>query len=451
MEFLSLIATRTDSGAGVRQNPRPDSAGGSQFDKLLGKALKESEGSVKSGKNPGAATYRKDAEPIVPKEPLLPDDDTDDTDPSTVAGMMGDQSKVVFILEGDKESAITPEMRISDATLVIGTPWQDPAMGEADTLNLADAEMESDVKSQTTELTEMQTPKAEASDQSQTARAATATEAAMERAIAQELAARAKAEPSTAGAEIEQDAGGEVAARTPIRMVDKQGEGQNEDSSEKGDPSPLENENGAAPAKGRKDKTYSETEESVRNAADGSARPTHNAGAAVDGLKPERFQADQQLRSMPTGMPVRQENRVEEMVSRIETMQNETKQSMTIQLKPEFLGKVALEVAVDAAGLHVKISAANSDVRAMVSGQINTLIQSLEHKGIQVVEVEVAYTGVDNGAFTDPRENGARPDGSRQSRHAARVDDSASYFAALSVDALGYFLDAGISTVEYRA
>jgi flagellar hook-length control protein FliK len=319
-----------------------------------------------------------------------------------------------------------------------------------DALKSADAETDGEVKSQTMEPAEM--PKAEAPDQSQTARAATATEAAMERAIAQELAARAKAEPSTAGAEIEKEgAQGEVAARTPIRTSEQQEESEDEDSPEKGDLSPLENENGAAPAKGRKDKTYSETVEAVRNTADGSSRPAYNAGAAVDGLKTERFQADQQLRQVSADMPVRQENLFDEMVARIETMQNETKQSMTIQLKPEFLGKVALEVAVDAAGLHVKISAANGDVRAMVNGQINTLIQSLEHKGIQVVEVEVAYTGVDNGAFKDPRENGAQPDGSRRFRHEARAEDSAAYFAALSVDALGYFLDAGISTVEYRA
>jgi flagellar hook-length control protein FliK len=429
---------------------------------MLGKAIKESEGPAKSGKNPGEATYRKDAEPTAPKEqPLKPDNDTDDIDPSTVAGMMGDQGKVVFILEGDKESVTTPELRISDATLEIGEAWQDPAASEADALPIAEpAKTDGEVKSQTMEPTEAPEPVAEAPEapeQSQTARAANvpATESAFERAIAQELAARAKAEPVATDAEIEQDAAtGEVAARTPIRTSEQHERGdyqdQEQDSPEKGDLSPLENENGAAPAKGRRDKTYSETAEAVRDTAGTTPQPAAGAPVAGD-LKTERFQADQQLRSASADVAVRQENLFDEMVQRIETMQNETKQSMTIQLKPEFLGKVALEVAMDAAGLHVKISAANSDVRAMVSGQINTLIQSLEHKGIQVVEVEVAYTGVDNGTFKDPRENGAQPDGSRRHRYANGGDDSAAYFAALSVDALGYFLDAGISTVEYRA
>ena len=139
------------------------------------------------------------------------------------------------------------------------------------------------------------------------------------------------------------------------------------------------------------------------------------------------------------------------MVSRIETMQTETKSTMMIQLKPEFLGKVALEVAVDAAGLHVKINAADSGVRNMISSQMTALIESLQNKGIAVVEVEVAYTGVNNGAFKDSREGQGQPDKPKKSYRGTEPAEGAAYYTALPYDLLDYYLDEGVSSVEYRA
>ena len=139
------------------------------------------------------------------------------------------------------------------------------------------------------------------------------------------------------------------------------------------------------------------------------------------------------------------------MVSRIETMQTDERRTMTIQLKPEFLGKVALEIAVDAAGLHVKISAADSDVRGMINNQINTLIESLTNKGIEVVEVEVAYTGIDNGDLRDSDNGRAKPESPRRSYRADRIEEGAAFYAALQLDPLEYYLEAGVSSVEYRA
>ena len=148
--------------------------------------------------------------------------------------------------------------------------------------------------------------------------------------------------------------------------------------------------------------------------------------------------------------PVKTENLFEEMVARIETMQTDERRTMSIQLKPEFLGKVALEIAMDAAGMHVKISAADSDVRVMLNSQINALIESLTNKGIEVAEVEVAYTGVDNGDLKDSNNDRARPDSSRRSYRADRVEEGAAFYAALQLDPLEYYLDAGVSSVEYR-
>jgi len=149
--------------------------------------------------------------------------------------------------------------------------------------------------------------------------------------------------------------------------------------------------------------------------------------------------------------PVKAANLFDEMVSRLESTQTESRNTMTIQLKPEFLGEVALEVAMDAAGLHVKISAADSGVKSMINGQITALIESLENKGIEVVEVEVAYTGVDNGAFKEHRDKQSQSDRPRRKHPEIDPVNGASYYTAFSTDLHDYYLEAGVSSVEYSA
>jgi len=151
--------------------------------------------------------------------------------------------------------------------------------------------------------------------------------------------------------------------------------------------------------------------------------------------------------------PVKPENLFEEMISRIDLMKTDAERTMTIQLKPEFLGKVALELVSDAAGLHVKISAENSSVRTMINAQITALIESLEQKGIEVVEVEVTHTGIDIGAHN----KGSRGDYTQQSGNQKnRFDrnirpEKVDYYAGLKIDVMEYYLDAGVSSVEFSA
>jgi len=87
----------------------------------------------------------------------------------------------------------------------------------------------------------------------------------------------------------------------------------------------------------------------------------------------------------------------------------------------------------------------------MINGQLATLIESLEHKGIEVVGVEVAYTGVNYGTFQDPREGGQEQN---KRHHTAKRDvspaDGAAYYATLP-DLMEYYLESGQSSVEYSA
>jgi flagellar hook-length control protein FliK len=170
-----------------------------------------------------------------------------------------------------------------------------------------------------------------------------------------------------------------------------------------------------------------------------------------EGIKPEQFRAAQQMTQATISTPVKPENLFQEMISRVETMQNDTKSTMTIQLNPEFLGKVALEVAVDAAGLHVKINAEDSGVRNMINSQLTALIESLESKGIEVVEVEVAYTGNNFNASQDPRESAEQQ--SKRQRPTNREISAADGIALYTTlpDLHDYYQDVGVSSVEYSA
>jgi len=384
----------------------------------------------------------------MPVQPSKPDDKDNE---ALAAGAAGNQAMVVFILEGDRESATIPEVLIETVTATDFDVFAEDIPG-----SVAGSEAKTEtVTSETaftpvTEDDKSEVIKFDASDVK--AALSTAEKGATPVAVNTDNVNKANVEPGDIN-ETGQ-AAGEVMARTPITRTSQQhgSEDNDSESSKYGDPGPLENENDTAPVRGHKEKSYSETANVIREKAENADEPVAEAHIPLtEGIKPESYRADQQMRQTSLNAPVRAENLFEEMVSRIEMMQNEEKQAMTIQLKPDFLGKVALEIAMDAAGLHVRINAADGDVRSMINGQIAALIESLENKGIAVVEVEVAYTGIDNGAFKDSHGSHTQPENPRRFYHEADPVDGAAYYSALPYDLLDYYIDEGLSSVEYRA
>jgi len=337
----------------------------------------------------------------------------DKTDDTLVPGIMGNlYNEVVFILEGDSKS-ITPHEISVENTL------ESPVMNQ---MVNPETKPESPVYAQVAEAVNTELNKTAANNEINGAINTTISE--------------------------------DVLARMPdIRTQDSQNNTENSSRFfENGSPSPLENENNESRVAGQKEKTYSQAADAAKNAADNKTEINDIAPPLSEGIKPEQFKAAQQMTQAALSTPVKTENLFQEMISRVEMMQNDSKSTMTIQLNPEFLGKVALEVSIDAAGLHVKINAEDSGVRSMINGQLAVLIESLEHKGIEVVGVEVAYTGVNYGTFQDPREGGQEEQGRRQ--YTAKRDvsptDGVAYYAALP-DLMEYYLDSGQSSVEYSA
>jgi len=443
MEILSQTANRADSGAGVRQRAGQSFGGHSRFDNILSAAIEEARPTI-TEKRP----VKEDADGN-PASIILDNEKNDEAlnaESTLTAGAMGIPTDVVNILEVDKESATTPETPAQ--------PYAEQTDAAAHRQNaLTDAAGK-------TKATYAQADP-DANNAAQTAQAADAKNASESKREAGAMAANMEQAVKTDTANVDNNTGataGEVSARMPkIMTSERQGEKDGKsDFSEKGNLSHLENENDAAKVKGQAEKTYSETANAVRNAAEGAQENANqNANQApplTDGIKPEQFRAEQLMKQATLDAPVKADNLFDEMVSRLESMKTESRSTMTIQLKPEFLGKVALEIAIDAAGLHVKINAADAGVRGMINGQITALIESLENKGIEVAEVEVAYTGVDNGAFKENREgHNSQANRNRRTTNEVRPADGVSYYTALPIDTLEYYLDAGVSSVEYTA
>ncbi|MCL2125771.1 MAG: flagellar hook-length control protein FliK [Oscillospiraceae bacterium] len=466
METLSPMIPRADSGTGGQNRTQANIKSDSMFGKILddSRSSNEHRNMKVPWKTDDAPADAKSA-PMPKKKPEIDMADDD----ALAAGVVGYQNTIVFVLEGDMESATTPDIIVDGIIDAAAPPLEiDAELYDMEADDVVDSNVQTDT-SQQDHSDAIIDPDIAADAQAPTAEIAdtipedmpdkTAAEAQSPVITGDDVRAALDAsivEPEVIAdvVDIADEPAGEVTARRPEIGTSEQrnNEDDNSEFSKIGDLSPLENENDTVSVKGHKEKQNSDTDTSAKN-NDGKTQQDSVNGNVLpltEGIKPERFQADQQMKRA-ADVPVKKEDLFDEMVSRIETMQSESRQTMTIQLKPEFLGKLALEIAMDASGLHVKINAANNDVRSMINGQINALIESLEHKGIEVVEVEVAYTGVDNGAFKDSSKNQAQPDRPRRSYAVDGIDESAAYFAVFPAETLDYYLDAGVSSVEYRA
>jgi len=280
MEILSLMMTRTDSGTNARQRAGPRIPEGSEFDRILGQTLKHSSSELMEPRitEPPPATS--------PVQPAKPQESDDDIGIYTVyaAGVMGYQAEVIFILEGDMESATEPEIRITATAPETGLAGYPEDIKPTVTTDRPEP-VTQDAKPAPEEKEVEVTDRASARD---------ADKAQDAEVIAERVGAASAetARPEQAPAKIETSDGGvtgEVTARTPIIRTSKR-QGNEEKSSEfsgKGDLSPLENDNDTTPAKGQKGKTFSDTVAAVRNAAEGMQETVNNAPAPLaEGIRP---------------------------------------------------------------------------------------------------------------------------------------------------------------------
>ena len=482
MEKLSLTATRTDSGSGLKARASPVRKDGLLFDKVIENARNAPDPANAgkpdhAGRNAGHNAQQRETTAKAEKRAI--DDFGYEDGMAAIAGTATEnQEKVVFILEGDKESAAKPEAPQNTAiepqaetATIAPAPEQANAEAPAETGKASDdpgtgqvpqsfkEAVDAALAAGQAEAAQPPEPAIQSSEGESEVAAAAAVEGNAYAAAAtsetlkpeQEERVAAKAEEIALGA-TEEATARMPATRTSERSeMDKREE--NPEKSEDGYLSPLENENDKTPVRAKREKESFKTDDAPRETVKiANAMQFENPVqlSAAD-VRTERFRAGQQIGNTHE-MPVRADNLFDEMVYRIETDMTEGTRTMSIQLKPEFLGKVELQIAMDAAGLHVKINAADQGVKAMVNSQINALIETLQNKGIEVVEVEVAYTGYDNGAFKQPGDRNTRqPPQTHRQPGIDKTQDEQDYYAALRTDILEYYLDAGVSSVEYSA
>ena len=461
IDTLTRIIPGTQSGAGVRQKERSSQQSEGQFGEFA-KAIEEAANKSKpvkrndmkreesvdySNQSPGksetdqAVTISK-----ASSEPKNPDEEGIYI--ASFAGMMGIQD-VTFILEGDKDLEFAPQIRIEAGGQLAGeeiviTETLDEAVRTEDFGAALEAAVEV------------------AMDETVTKSESSPEETAV---IKQRLVLNDQTSEVVKTDNETNNVTGEAVARTPESGLSEQSDMENygeknPGSFESGGLSPLENENDNTtvdmPGKARKTKDFADTVEALKNASQEHSEPLNAAVIQTplsEGIRTEQFRSTEQMTQAVLSEPVRTENLFDEMVSRIDVMRTESTQTMSIQLKPDFLGKVDLEIVLNSSGLHIRINADNQDVRSMVNSQINSLIESLTNKGIEVAEVEVSYTGFNNGELTQSRGEQSSQSGKATVRrdYSGHGSDDAAIDAIPRSETIEYYIDLGVSSVEYQA
>jgi flagellar hook-length control protein FliK len=124
-------------------------------------------------------------------------------------------------------------------------------------------------------------------------------------------------------------------------------------------------------------------------------------------LASERIASDGALRAAADASPGRGEtvpveNVVPAMIERIELMTTEGQKTMSLDLKPEYLGRVNMTLVSEAGGVAVRIRADDPGVRAAISGEIAGIIERLSERGVRVSGVELTEThsgGAELGSY----------------------------------------------------
>jgi hypothetical protein len=165
---------------------------------------------------------------------------------------------------------------------------------------------------------------------------------------------------------------------------------------------PLENENetetapSAANAKTGNIKDEAGKEDDLTSFITGSVE-----GQRTLDISPEKFIAEQEF-GIATEEAYSIDNLFDAMVEKIEFLRTDGSDKMEVRLKPEHLGKITIELASSDDGLKVRIRAEDPQVKNLLGGQINQLLEALNEKGLRVSDVNVVYGGIAGQSSEQP-------------------------------------------------
>lgn len=223
-----------------------------------------------------------------------------------------------------------------------------------------------------------------------------------------------------------------------------------------GGPYPLENENDAEPVKSKEMSSKAEIKSSPAEEKTAAAdTQTATLTGETLNIAPEKLAGEEKFSAeVQRSEPVTTEELFDKMVEKMELTTEEGSKTLEIQLRPDHLGKVSIALTMTESGLHARIQADDANVKGMIGGQISALIESLSEKGVKVAEVEVVYTGVSDKDAQGGHQSKDAPKENRQGndRYAGRVTIKDTAYDAGMLDGTGgFYIDAAVSSVEYRA
>lgn len=212
-------------------------------------------------------------------------------------------------------------------------------------------------------------------------------------------------------------------------------------------PRPLENKNNTESA-GRTPDRESETK-------DQSKEEDRFLGQSqtVD-IAPERLSSTEQLTAAAKDVPqatATPETLIDTMIENIMMSEGTENKIMDIQLRPEYLGKVSIQLSLGENGMEIKIKAEDSSVKDLIAGQLAQLTSSLSENGVKVADVDVVYTNIADHAYDEAgqsHQQQQQQSGNTSSSSATNISFGFGFTEEAETVSV---IDTGESSVEYRA
>ncbi len=141
---------------------------------------------------------------------------------------------------------------------------------------------------------------------------------------------------------------------------------------------------------------------------------------------------------------------ITEIIDRISASANEGKSEFSVDLKPEFLGKLSVKLTMDSDGIKAMIKAADQTVKSLIQAEIPGLTDMLKDKGIEVRQIEVSYEAAAFD-FNSQQGNSDWNTPQRQGRRMAFMPEGLEGIDAIAEAFSTLDLMAQNSSVEFRA
>ena len=146
------------------------------------------------------------------------------------------------------------------------------------------------------------------------------------------------------------------------------------------------------------------------------------------------------------------EENISKLVEKITSQQVSGEQEFTIDLKPDFLGKLSIKLITDGDGIKAQIKAADLAAKSLIQQEIPGLTETLKSRGVLIHSVEVSY---ETAAFQfDTNQGQAQQQFGGQSKHKRiRWDGDIAQFDLPTLEELTKDMDLETKngSVEFRA